>query len=160
MKMGLLKRIRQKRQAVHDSIKGAAQELCFGIGVRFKLKERIEALNKLAGLHPKRTAALTIGALTLSLAVNLMLSSGGKSEAIPDFRNIADVQPMFEGMRQIQSAKTMGQRIVVGFVDEGQRLRRELDSLVALPIKSHKDSVQIVAKYKQLEKIVDKLNTQ
>lgn len=160
MKMGLFKRIRQKRQAVHDSIKGAAKELGLGIGARFKLKERIEALNKLASLHPKRTAALTIGSLALSLAVNLMLSSGDKSEAIPNFRNIADVQPMFEGMRQIQSAKTMGQRIVLDFVDEGQRLRRELDSLVALPDKTHKDSIRIIVGYKRLEKIVDKLKTQ
>lgn len=155
--MGIFKRLKAKRQSIHDSIKGAAQEFCFGIGVKFKLKERIAALNKLASLHPKQTAALTIGAFTLSLAVNLMLSTSEHKEATPDFGNIADVQPMFEGMRQIQSAKTMGQRIVVGFVDEGQRLRRELDSLVALPIKSHTDSVQTVAKYKRLEKIVDKL---
>lgn len=158
--MGIFKKLKAKRQAMHDSIKGVAQEFCFGIGVKFKLKERIAALNKLASLHPKRTAALTIGALTLSFAVNLMLSTSEPKETTPDFGNIADVQPMFEGMQQIQSAKTMGQRIVVGFVDEGQRLRRELDSLVALPIKSHTDSVQIVAKYKRLEKIVDKLKTQ
>ena len=158
--MGIFKRLKAKRQAMHDSIKSVAQEFCFGIGLRFKLKEKIDAANRWAACHPKRVVALTVGSLVLSLAVNLMLSTSEPKEATPDFGNIADLQPMFEGMRQIQTGKTMGQRIVVGFVDEGQRLRLELDSLVALPIKSHTDSVQIVAKYRRLEKIVDKLKTQ
>ena len=39
----------------------------------------------------------------------------------------------------------------------GQKLREELDSLIALPRKSHADSIQIVQRYQQLEHIVQSL---
>ena len=38
--------------------------------------------------------------------------------------------------------------------NKGKQLKHELDSLVALPIKSHKDSLDIMVKYKQLEIVV------
>ena len=39
-----------------------------------------------------------------------------------------------------------------------QKLKHELDSLVHLPVKSHKDSVDIMVKYKQLEIVVKALD--
>ena len=39
----------------------------------------------------------------------------------------------------------------------GQKLREELDSLIALPRKSHADSIRIVQRYQQLEHIVQSL---
>ena len=42
--------------------------------------------------------------------------------------------------------------------EKGQQLKHDLDSLVALPQKTHKDSVDIVVKYKQLELVVKYLD--
>ena len=42
--------------------------------------------------------------------------------------------------------------------NRGQKLKHELDSLVHLPIKTHKDSVDIMVKYRQLEIVVKALD--
>jgi len=37
---------------------------------------------------------------------------------------------------------------------KGQLLRHELDSMIAIPVKSREDSLRIILKYRQLENIV------
>ena len=43
-------------------------------------------------------------------------------------------------------------------VTDGQSIRGELDSLIAIPHKTHGDSIRIIKQYKQLENIVKSLN--
>jgi hypothetical protein len=44
-----------------------------------------------------------------------------------------------------------------GLAARGQLIKKELDSLVKIPEKSHDDSVRIIVRYKQLEVIVGEL---
>ena len=46
----------------------------------------------------------------------------------------------------------------VELTNKGQQLKHDLDSLVRLPVKSHKDSVDIMVKYRQLELVVKYLD--
>lgn len=43
-------------------------------------------------------------------------------------------------------------------VAQGQELREELDSMIAVPHKSRMDSTRIIQRYRQLENIVKSLN--
>ena len=67
---------------------------------------------------------------------------------------MADVKPTFEGMHRIQRVKDLQVEQTMEMTNKGKQLKHELDSLVALPIKSHKDSLDIMVKYKQLEIVV------
>ena len=64
---------------------------------------------------------------------------------------------MFDGFHRIQNAKNYQDGQVTGMISDGQRLKRELDSLVAMPYKTHDDSAAIIVKYHQLEYIVKQI---
>lgn len=70
---------------------------------------------------------------------------------------IADMTPLFEGFRTIQANKDMHRSTMLELTAKGQSIREELDSMIALPHKSHADSVLIVRRYRQLEGIVKSL---
>lgn len=158
--MWIGKKLKKKRREVHGKFVGSMKDGCGRLGIRLRLKERIDKANSWAAAHPKRTAAFTIGALVLSLLMNFLITAVAPQTNEPKLDDIADVQQMFDGMRQIQQGKTAHQSIVAGYVVEGQVLRREVDSLRRLPVKSHEDSVRIVSCYKRLEKLVENLKTQ
>jgi hypothetical protein len=70
---------------------------------------------------------------------------------------IAEVNPMFQGLQQIQDAKAYQLSQVERLTMRGQALKQELDSLIRVPVKSHDDSLQIIIKHRQLELIVNNL---
>ena len=61
------------------------------------------------------------------------------------------------GFRTIQANKNVHRTTLMELTGRGQKLREELDSLIALPCKSHADSIRIVQRYQQLEHIVQSL---
>ena len=70
---------------------------------------------------------------------------------------IEKVRPMFDGLQSIQDRKIYQIRQMEGLAARGQLIKKELDSLVKIPEKSHEDSVRIIVRYKQLEIIVGEL---
>lgn len=124
----------------------------------FKIRERIERMNQWAEKHKKRTVTITIGILTLSLILGSWLTFSSESKEPDLFGCMSDVRPDFEGMRRIQRLKSLQVEQTTDLTHRGQRLKNELDSLIALPVKSHKDSVDIMVKYRQLEIVVDYLD--
>lgn len=125
---------------------------------KFKLDEKIAQANQWADAHKKRVLVITILALLASLIIGIaqIFISGHKESDM--FGTMADVQPTFDGMRRIQHLKTLQLNQTIEMTNRGQRLKHELDSLVALPAKTRKDSVDIKVKYKQLEIVVNCLN--
>lgn len=121
---------------------------------KFKIKEKIAAANKWAEVNKKRTCCITIGLLMLSLIVGSWFALTSTGYETKMLSGISDVKPMFDGMRRIQKVKNMQMEQTTELTNKGQQLKHELDSLVALPVKSHKDSTDIVVKYKQLELVV------
>lgn len=124
----------------------------------FKIRERIDRMNLWAEKHKKRTVAITIGVLTLSLILGSWLTFSSDSKEPDLFGGMTDVRPDFEGMRRIQRLKSLQVEQTTDLTHRGQRLKHDLDSLIAIPVKSHKDSVDIMVKYRQLEIVVDYLN--
>ena len=125
---------------------------------RHQVRERIEQANQWALLHKRRTAAITVGLLSLSLLTGILTTAfGDKGKSEPSFDGIAQVGPMFEGMRRINDNKAFQLSQVEQLSLKGKAIKHELDSLVRLPVKSHDDSVRIVVRYKQLEMIVNHL---
>lgn len=71
---------------------------------------------------------------------------------------IASMEPLFQGFRTIQSNKGLHRATIQELADSGRVIRRELDSLIAMPKKSHGDSLRIVRQYRRLENIVKFIN--
>lgn len=121
---------------------------------RAQLRERIAKANAWATAHKKQTAGITIGLLSFSLMLGVLSSivsmKNSKSGDNP-LNEIEDVNPMFQGIRQIQDAKSFQKEQVTDLLQKGKRLKTELDSLVAIEDKTHRDSVRIVVTYKQLD---------
>lgn len=124
----------------------------------FKIRERIDRMNRWAEKHKRRTVAITIGILTLSLILGSWLTFSSDSNESELFSDMTDVRPDFEGMRRIQRLKSLQVEQTTDLTNRGQRLKHDLDSLIAIPVKSHKDSVDIMVKYHQLEIVVDYLD--
>lgn len=66
--------------------------------------------------------------------------------------------PVFNGFHAIQANKDRHRTTLMELVTDGQSIREELDSLIAVPYKTHGDSIRIIKRYKQLEHIVKSLN--
>ena len=71
--------------------------------------------------------------------------------------SIAQLEPVFAGFRTIQANKSIHRSTLTELTHEGQLIREELDSLIAIPRKSHQDSIHIVQSYNRLESIVKSL---
>ena len=123
---------------------------------KFKLKEKIDLANQWADAHKKKVTIITIGTLTLSLIIGSWLTLTADYNEADLFSEMAEVP--FDGMRRIQRLKNIQVDQTMELTNRGQKLKHELDSLVHLPVKSHKDSVDIMVKYKQLEIVVKALD--
>lgn len=122
---------------------------------KFKIKEKIAKANELAEKNKKRTCGITIGILMLSLIVGSWLTLTASQNEAKILSGLSDVQPMFDGMQRIQRVKNLQVEQTTELTNKGKQLKHELDSLVALPVKTHKDSTDIIVKYRQLEIVVD-----
>jgi len=96
--------------------------------------------------------------LVLSLIVGTWLTLTSTYNESDMMTGLSDVKPAFDGIRRIQRLKSMQVDQTVELTNKGQQLKHDLDSLVCLPVKSHKDSVDIMVKYRQLELVVKYLD--
>ena len=71
---------------------------------------------------------------------------------------VSNMEPLFSGFHTIQSNNDIQRNTLMDLVVQGQELREELDSMIAVPHKSRMDSTRIVQRYRQLENIVKSLN--
>ena len=68
------------------------------------------------------------------------------------------MEPLFTGFHTIQVNKNIKHNTLMELIAQGQELREELDSMIAVPNKSRIDSARIIQRYRQLENIVKSLN--
>lgn len=160
------KRFRKAKQKRDEQIARHAAGLLSKFLEKVRLRERIDQANRWAACHRKGTLCWTVGLLSLSLLIGIMMTVSEfnrtdeevtqQSDAL-HLDGIANVRPMFDGFRRIQNAKNYQDGQVDGMISDGQRLKRELDSLIAMPYKTHDDSAAIIVKYHQLEYIVKQI---
>ncbi|MBD5583752.1 MAG: hypothetical protein HDQ88_01595 [Clostridia bacterium] len=128
------------------------------VGTRLRLRARIRHLNAQASKNPTWTFAIVVGSL-LFLTGFTILTPAGKSDGKPQIATIetAGMDSVFDGFREIQANKDFHQKQVNEMTMSGQRIRHRLDSLIAIPRKSHRDSIEIIRLYSRLENIVKSL---
>lgn len=127
------------------------------IGNRLRLAARIRIANSWAARHPKKTFGYVVGTLAMVLFFDISIAGIRSESRMENVNHIANVEPIFNGFRAIQANKDSQRRTILELTDRGKTLRHELDSLIAIPQKSHRDSVDIIRRYARLENIVKSL---
>ena len=155
-----MKRAKEAKTRWEQETRGKVKSFVRKLSLQWKIRERIDAANAWAVKHPKHTAAMTVGALVCSLCFGIVVSLYSPQSSKDIVGEIENVQPMFAGLQSIQNGKNVQVREVGQLALRGQRLKWELDSLVHIPVKTHRDSMLIISKYRQLEMIVANLKHQ
>ena len=106
------------------------------IGTRYRLAARIRLANRWAAKHPKATFTGVAGTLLLLLVSTVAIDSGNGKQSEPDVSSITNLEPMFQGFRTIQANKDIHRSVLTEMTVKGQLLRHELDSMIAIPVKS------------------------
>ncbi len=148
------KKIQESRLKTHLLVRSWLQPKLGVIGRRYRLAARIRLANRWAAKHPKTTFAGVAGTLLLLLVSTVAIDSGNGKQSEPDVSSIAAMEPVFQGFRTIQANKDIHRSVLTDMTVKGQLLRHELDSMIAIPVKSREDSLRIILKYRQLENIV------
>ena len=153
--MGLFRKRKKARESRHARM---FRLFLWYLFKKTRCRERIERANAWAEQNKGRTAAMTVGTLFMLLVIGSVMTLSGNDE--PEMNiidGIAEVNPMFQGLQQIQDTKAYQLSQMEKLTVKGQSLKRELDSLIRMPVKSHEDSLQIIIKHRQLELIVNNL---
>lgn len=153
----LKKTISDCRLRTSNQIKSWLQPKVGAFGTRFRIGARVRIANRWATRHPKRTFGYVVGTLLMVLVCDVMVTGLKAEMKEPDVNMIANVEPVFNGFRTIQANKDSHRRTIFEMTSKGQAIKHELDSLIALPHKSHADSVSIIRRYGSLENIVKSL---
>ena len=157
------KTLKESRLQTHQLVRSWLQPKLGAIGTKYRLAGRIRLANIWARKHPRRTFAYVTGSLVFLLVANVAVDGlFDKSNELNDKRmsrmsEYCPVDPMLEGFRTIQANKTVHRGTLMDFTAKGQLLQEELDSLIAIPHKTHADSIHIIQSYSQLESIVKSL---
>ena len=138
--------------------------VCWKLSKGWKVKNKIEKSNQWASENRKTFFALVVGFLSFAFVTtaisilydmtrpntdNTQMDFSGKTESIEN------IQPMMNGLRQIDERKKSEKIELKQLTDKGVAIHKELDSLLAIDVKSHEDSVRIIQDYRQLENIVN-----
>lgn len=138
--------------------------VCWKLAKGWNVKNKIEKSNQWASKNRKTFFALVVGFLSFAFvttAISILydmtrpstdttqMDFSGKSESIEN------IQPMMNGLRQIDERKKSEKIELKKLTDKGVAIHKELDSLLAIDVKSHEDSVRIIQDYRQLENIVN-----
>lgn len=153
----LKKTFSDSRLRTSNQIKSWLQPRLGSVGRRYRLAARIRIANVWATRHPKRTFGYVVGTLLTVLFCDVAITGMRAEMKEPDVNMIANVEPVFNGFRTIQANKDTHRRTVLEMTSKGQAIKHELDSLIALPHKTHADSIGIIRRYGQLENLVKTL---
>lgn len=151
------KTLRNSRLATSNQIKSWLWPKMGAIGTRYRLAARVRLANTWATKHPKKTFGYVVGTLLAIIFCDIAIAGIRAESQIENVNQIANVEPIFNGFRAIQANKESQRQTILEMTNQGQILRHELDSLIAIPRKSHRDSVDIIRRYARLENIVKSL---
>ena len=131
----------------------------YKIGKKYGIGEKIVKANAWADGHRRKTAGILFSVNTCIYLIGFILCMSG-SEAdgsIKDpMQDLAQIQPMFSQLHRIEDMKTVQKKTYVQLSHRAVKLKREVDSLMAMPGKTHQDSVLALQKYDELNTIMNK----
>lgn len=148
--------------------------LCWKMSKLMKLNNKVAVANEWALRNPKRFMGTTVAILSIcflstivSLIVSFMsgkehteaaVSNENSSESL--YQGVADPQVMknISGLHELDANREVIKQETKNLTEKGLVVKRELDSLMALPVKTSSDSIRIVQDYERLKDIVEFLN--
>jgi hypothetical protein len=137
---------------------------CWQISKYRRVRNKVEKCNQWATDNRKTFFTLVVGTLVFASVATFIsilydLTKAGTVSEQEDFsgrtENIENIQPMMNGLRQIEETKKSEKLELKQLTDKGVAIHKELDSLLAIREKSHEDFVRIVQDYRQLQHIVN-----
>lgn len=140
-----------------NQVKSWLQPKVSAFGKRLRIAARIRMANSWATRHPKRTFGYVVGSLLMVLFCDIAIAGLRAESQMDNMSQIANVEPVFNGFRTIQANKDNQRKALLEMTAKGKSLHQELDSLISIPHKSHRDSIEIIRRYDRLEKIVNSL---
>ena len=131
----------------------------YKLGKKYGIGEKVAKANAWADGHRRKTAGIlfSVNFCIYLIGFLLCMSEEGNSSSIKDpMQDFAQVQPIFSQLHRIQDMKEVEKNTFVKLSDRVVTLKHEVDSLMALPDKTHADSVQALAEYEELQTIMNK----
>lgn len=131
----------------------------YKLGRKYGISEKISKANAWADGHRRKTAGIlfSVNFCIYLIGFLLCMSEESNSSSIKDpMQDLAQVQPMFTQLHRIEDMKTVQKNTFVKLGSRVVTLKHEVDSLMAKPNKSHADSVLALAKYEELQTIMNK----
>ena len=132
----------------------------YKIGKKYGIGEKIAKANAWADGHRRKTAGILFSVNATIYFVGFLLCMSGNDasgNSIQDpMQDLAQIQPMFSQLHRIEDMKTVQKKTYVQLSNRAVRLKHEVDSLMAMPGKTHQDSVLTLQKYDELKMIMNK----
>ena len=132
----------------------------YKMGKKYGIGEKIAKANAWADGHRRKTAGILFSVNATIYIVGFLLCMSGNDasgNSIQDpMQDLAQIQPMFSQLHRIEDMKTVQKKTYVQLSNRAVRLKHEVDSLMAMPGKTHQDSVLALQKYDELNTIMNK----
>ena len=132
----------------------------YKIGKKYGIGEKIAKANVWADGHRRKTAGILFSVNSCIYLIGFVLCMSGSEadgSSIKDpMQDLAQIQPMFSQLHRIEDMKTVQKKTYVQLSNRAVRLKHEVDSLMAMPGKTHQDSVLALQKYDELKTIMNK----
>lgn len=128
---------------------------------RWGIDKKMRRLQVSADRHPRRAVLIICGTLLFSFGVTLATALAGDTPSSEEFLPLGgmeEVGTLLGTKQRLDEIKHRQSEDLRQIIDQGQTLRHDLDSLMALPSKSSGDSLEIYRKHKQLSAIVNYLD--
>lgn len=132
----------------------------YKMGKKYGIGDKIAKANAWADGHRRKTAGILFSVNFCIYIIGFMLCMSGNEadgNSIQDpMQDLAQIQPMFSQLHRIEDMKTVQKKTYVQLSNRAVRLKHEVDSLMAMPGKTHQDSVLALQKYDELQMIMNK----
>ena len=132
----------------------------YKMGKKYGIGEKIAKANAWADGHRRKTAGILFSVNFCIYIIGFLLCMSGNEadgNSIQDpMQDLAQIQPMFSQLHRIEDMKTVQKKTYVQLSNRAVRLKHEVDSLMAMPGKTHQDSVLALQKYDELKTIMNK----
>ena len=132
----------------------------YKMGKKYGIGEKIAKANAWADGHRRKTAGILFSVNATIYIIGFLLCMSGNDasgNSIQDpMQDLAQIQPMFSQLHRIEDMKTVQKHTYVQLSNRAVTLKRDVDSLMAMPRKTHQDSVLALQKYDELQTIMNK----
>lgn len=131
-------------------------------GFRKKFRKQMERLQVYVDTHPRKSVAAILGTMVLMLLLTLVTTyydfTNSANEEVLPIQSLEEMSSLFSNKQRLDEIKQNHVEEVRSIFNEGQLLRKNLDSLMSLREKTYADSLEIYRQHKQLSTIVHYLN--